>query len=93
MISYLRSIHQFEIIDTTQKNPQAAARFLNLANRRRLRIFNVYCQGDRMYAFIHAADYAKLADAADKAGVTLEVRKTYGLPYLCVITASAWAFG
>ncbi|MBQ1412010.1 MAG: sporulation protein YqfD [Clostridia bacterium] len=81
MISYLRSIHQFEIIDATQKNPQAAARFLNLANRRRLRIFNVYCQGDRMYAFIHAADYAKLADAADKAGVTLEVRKTYGLPY------------
>ncbi len=57
-------------------------RFLNIANRRRLRLFNIHCQNGRMFAFVHAADFDTLADAADKAGVTLAVTDKYGLPYV-----------
>lgn len=79
MVSYIRQIYQFEIIGLSSGSPE---RFLNIANRRRLRIFNVYCQEGRMFAYIHATDFDRLSNAAQKAGVRLEITEKYGLPYL-----------
>lgn len=54
-------------------------RFINIANRRRLRIFNLHVIDGRMYGFIGAGDFPLLREAAGKAGVTLSVTDRLGL--------------
>lgn len=70
-----REICRFEITGI------APERFLNIANRRRLHLFNVYCKHGRMFGFIAASEFDTLSDAAQKAGVRLEIveRKGFSL--------------
>ncbi len=76
MMHFIREIYRIEIIGITPE------RFLNVVNRRQLPLFNVHCVGNRMFGFISAADFPSLADAAQKAGVRLEITDRHGLPYL-----------
>lgn len=57
-------------------------RFLNIANRRRLKLFNIHWFDGGMGAFIHASAFDDLAEAARKAGVELTVTRRFGLPRL-----------
>lgn len=76
MFNSIRETVKFEIVGISPE------RFLNIANRRRLRIFNVHCDGSRMLAFIPASQFDTLADAAEKAAVRLEIIDRHGLPYI-----------
>lgn len=76
MMNSIRETVRFEIVGISPE------RFLNIANRRRLRVFNVHCVGNRMFAFIPASQFDMLADAAQKAAVRLEITERHGLPYL-----------
>lgn len=76
MMNFIRETVRFEIVGI------APERFLNIANRRRLRVFNVHCDGSRMFAFVLASQFDTLADAAEKAAVRLEITEHHGLPYL-----------
>ena len=76
MVHFIREIYRIEIIGITPE------RFLNVVNRRQLPLFNVHCVGNRMFGFIAAADFPSLSDAAQKAGVRLEITDRHGLPFL-----------
>ncbi len=76
MMHFIREIYRIEIIGITPE------RFLNVVNRRQLPLFNVHCVGNRMFGFIAAADFPSLSDAAQKAGVRLEITDRHGLPFL-----------
>jgi Putative stage IV sporulation protein YqfD. len=56
-------------------------RFLNIAMRRGLNLFNLKHIGESAYAFAPAEDFPGLSAAASKAGVELEVISRYGIPY------------
>lgn len=76
MLNVIRETVRFEIVGISPE------RFLNIANRRRLRVFNVHCVGNRMFAFALASQFDTLSDAAQKAAVRLEITERHGLPYL-----------
>ena len=65
----------FEIIGNSPE------RFLNIANRRGLAVFNVNHEGGRVFAFCSDAEFRMLSDAAAKSGTNLEVISHYGLSY------------
>lgn len=76
MLNLMRETVRFEIVGISPE------RFLNIANRRRLRVFNVHCVGNRMFAFALVSQFDTLTDAASKAAVRLEITEHHGLPYL-----------
>lgn len=76
MLNFIRETVKFEIVGISPE------RFLNIANRRRLHIFNVHCDGNRMFAFIPASQFNTLSEAAEKAAVKLEITERHGLPYM-----------
>lgn len=76
MLNFIREICKFEIIGISPE------RFINIANRRRLHVFNLHCNCGRMFGFIAASEFYTLSDAAEKAGVQLEIVDSYGLPHL-----------
>lgn len=76
MLNFIREVCKFEI---TGISPE---RFINIANRRRLHVFNIHCYDNRMFGFIAASEFYTLSDAAEKAGVQLEIVNSYGLPHL-----------
>ncbi len=56
-------------------------RFLNIANRRGLSVFNVKKENDRVLAFCAASEFNMLSQVAAKCGTNLEVITRYGLSY------------
>lgn len=75
MLNLLRETVKFEIVGISPE------RFLNIANRRRLHIFNMHCRGNRMFGFVLASEFDTLAEAAEKAAVRLEIIEHRGLTY------------
>ena len=59
----------------------AVERFLNIANRRGITVFNLKHRNDRVFAFTSAEEFGILRAAASKAGVCLEEVSHYGLTY------------
>ncbi len=76
MLNFIRGVHRFEIIGISPE------RFINIANRRRLHVFNLHCDGNRMFGYIAAAEFRTLSDAAEKAGVQLIIINSKGLPFI-----------
>ena len=67
-------------------------RFLNIANRRWLNVFNVNHTDGRAFAFTPAKDFPALYDVAAKADAKLVVISHYGLPYYLRNYRNRWGF-
>lgn len=67
-------------------------RFLNIANHRRLNIFNISRQGDRTFAFTPAKEYPSVCAAAAKADTELAVVSRYGLIFRLRKYRARWGF-
>lgn len=76
MLNFIRGTHRFEIIGISPE------RFINIANRRRLHVFNLHCDGCRVFGCIASSEFYTLSDAAEKAGVQLVITDSYGLPFV-----------
>lgn len=76
LLHFIRGVYRFEIIGISPE------RFINIANRRWLNVFNLHCEGRRMFGFIAAGEFSTLSDAAEKAGVQLIITDSFGLPFL-----------
>lgn len=68
-------------------------RFLNIANRRRLNVFNVNYKDGRVFAFISSSRFDLLRVAAEKSNVELVVISRYGLPHMLRHYRHRWGFG
>ncbi len=67
-------------------------RFLNIANRRWLNVFNVNHRNGRAFAFTRAKEFPALSDAAAKADAELVIISHYGLPYYVRNYRERWGF-
>ncbi len=76
ILHFIRGVYRFEIIGISPE------RFINIANRRWLNVFNLHCEGSRMFGYIVANEFFTLADTAEKAGVQLVITHSFGLPFL-----------
>lgn len=76
LLNFIRGVYRFEIIGISPE------RFINIANRRWLNVFNLHCQGKRIFGYIAASEFYTLSDAAQKAGVQLVITNSLGLPFL-----------
>lgn len=76
MFNFIRGIHRFEIIGISPE------RFINIANRRRLHVFNLHCDNSRVFGCIASSEFYTLSEAAEKAGVQLVITDSYGLPFI-----------
>ncbi len=76
MLNFIRGAYRFEIIGISPE------RFINIANRRRLRVFNLHCSGGRMFGCVASSNFHMLLGAAEKAGVQLVITNSFGLPFL-----------
>lgn len=67
-------------------------RFLNIANRRWLNVFNVNNSDGRVFAFTSAKEFPALCAVAAKANAELVIISHFGLPYYIRHYSKRWGF-
>ena len=67
-------------------------RFLNIANHRRLNVFNISHKDSRTFAFTSAKEFASVCAAAEKADAELAVISHYGLIWRLRKYRGRWGF-
>ena len=70
----------------------SAERFLNIASRRWLNIFNVSSRQGRTLAFCPAKEFPALCAVAEKTGCQLKVISRYGIAYYAEKYRDRWGF-
>lgn len=70
----------------------SAERFLNVASRRWLNVFNVNQKDGRIFAFGSASEFSALCAVAEKTGCQLDVISHYGIGYYTGKYRDRWGF-
>ena len=69
-----------------------AERFLNIASRRWLNVFNVNHRDGKTFAFSTAREFPALCAVAEKTGCRLAIISRYGIPYYTEKYRDRWGF-